>query len=309
MSHGFKAPEVEGLEEFNRLVSLLDERRYDEVRIRGRVLLESAQPDQLVRARVHNLLCWSYVEGLKIAAPEAVLHGEEAARLAEGLGDWSLLAQVLCNLASARYQLGDYPAAREAYLRIVGLLEREPDLLPCGLIIVGQGLAHLDQVEGRLEESLLRLQETIAQCEIEESPSLLAETRRRLTLVLIKLNQPEQASSMLESVDEAAFSTGPRSLWWKTHLFFTRARVTLALGHWSLARPMIMTTLALARELGDLPVTAEAFCLLALVDQAEGRKEGSRRARLSLTYAIASGRRDVVIDVRDRLQELLASER
>jgi tetratricopeptide (TPR) repeat protein len=308
MPHRFKAPEVEGMEEFNRLVNLLDERRYDEVQIRGRVLLESAQADQLVRTRVHNLLCWNYVEGLKVVAPEAALHGEEAARLAERLGDRSLLAQILCNLASSRYQLGDYLAAREAYLRLVGLLETEPGLLPCGLIIAGQGLAHLDQVEGRLAESLQRLEETIAQCEAEGSPSLLAETRRRLTLVLVKMNQPEEAAAMLESVDEAAFSVGPRSQWWKTHLWFTRARVTLALGHWNVARPLIMTTLALARELGDLPVTAEAVCLLALVDQAEGRKESYRRARLSLTYAISSGRRDVVADVRERLMELLDHE-
>jgi tetratricopeptide (TPR) repeat protein len=300
--------ETSGLDEYQRLVALLDERRFDEALIRARLLLESGEAGPLVRAKAHNLLCWTFIEGLKQATPEASLHGEEAVRLADALAERPFQLQAMCNLASAYHQAGDYEQSRRTYQEIIVHLTRDASLLPCGLVIAYQGLAHLDLAQGLPEQALQHLQTAQSHCVDAESQFLLADLFRRQALVLLRLQRPEEAAQVLERISEAAYSSGPRSLWWKTHLHFTRARVELALGHWSQARTLGLNTLALARELNDLPVLAEATCLLAQVDSAEGRKEAPKRARRALTYAIHSGRRDVVAEVRERLRDLLAAE-
>jgi len=299
------APELTGLDEYQRLVSLLDERRFDEAQVRGRVLLEGDLAGSLVRAKTHNLLCWTFVEGLKRASPEAVLHGEEAVRLVGGLGERPLQMQALCNLASAYHQMGDYDGARRSYQEIVAHLTRDPDLLPFGLILAYQGLSQLDLVQDRAADALRHLEAALSLCSDEESRFLLADIYRRQALVYLRLQQPEEAAAALARIPEDAYATGPRTLWWRTHLAFTRARVEVARGHWSSARPLIVNTTALARELADLPVLAECTCLLALVDYAEGRKEAAKRAQRAIAYAIHSGRRDVVDDVRERLKPIL----
>lgn len=303
-----REPEVAGLDEYQRLVALLDERRFDEAQVRGRVLLEGPEAGLLTRAKTHNLLCWTFVEGLKHASPEAVLHGEEAVRLAERLGEWGLHIQALCNLASARYQMSDYEGCAAVYREILARLTANPSLLPFGQVLARQGLAQLDLIAGRPREALAHLEEAESLCRHEDCRFLLADVWRRKALAWLKLEQPEQAAHALSLIDESVFAGSPRSLWWKTHMQFTRARVELGLGHWVTARSLAVNTMALARELGDLPVMAECTCLLAKVDQLEGRRDAPRRARAALTYAIHSGRRDVVEDVRERVKDLLSIE-
>ncbi len=307
MNHHPGAQELFGLDEYQRLLSLLDERRFDEAQARGRVLLERADIGHLARAKAHNLMCWSFVEGLKRATPEAVLHGEEAVALAEELGERSLQAQALFNLAMACYQVGDYGAARRAYETVYALLAASPELIPYGQVLVLQGLAQCNLVVATYHDAMGNLEEALSLCTGPDTAFLQADLHRRRALVYLKLGQPELAAQALDLTNEEAYATGPRSLWWKTHYRFTRARVEMARGHWVTARPLIVNTLALARELGDLPVLAECTCQLALLEHYEGRREAPRRARAALTCAIHSGRRDVVDDVRERLRELLAA--
>lgn len=306
MTHRPGTQEATGAEEYQRLLTLLDERRFDEAQIRGRILLEQAETRALTRAKTHNLLCWTFVEGLKRPAPEAVLHGEEAVRLAAEVGERSLQAQSLCNLASALYQVGDLVGARRTYAEVQQILTVDQQALPYGELLCLQGLAQLDLVEGDLPAALRRLDEADRLCQGSDSRYMPAEIARRKALVLLKLGQADQAAQLLDGVDEEALFAGPRGLWWRTHLRYTKARVEVERGHWLTARPLVINTLALARELGDLPVLAECTCLLALLEKAEQKREAQKRARAALTYAISSGRRDVVDDVRERLKDLLA---
>jgi tetratricopeptide (TPR) repeat protein len=307
VSQSPQASETFPAEEYQRLLLLLDERRFDEAQVRARVLLETGCVGPLLRAKVHNLLCWTFIEGLKRATPEAVLHGEESVRLAAALGERPLQVQAMCNLASACHQLGDWERSRQTFQELITHLNREPHLLPCGLVIAYQGLAQLDMAVGRYDQALDYLETARQICREEEGHLLLADIFRRQALVLLKLHRSEEAAQCLALINEES-GAGPRSLWWKTHLAFTRARVELALGHWGQARYLSRTAFALARELNDMPVMAEATCLLALVDHAEGRKEAQGRARKALALAIHSGRRDVAQEIRERVRSLLAFE-
>lgn len=297
-----------GLEEYERLLTLLDQRRFDEALVRGQVLLEQPETVALARAKAHNLLCWIFVEGLKRPAPEAVLHGEESVRLAERLGDMGLQVQALCNLASAYYQVADYDSAERCYKQVMDLLQQKPSLLTYGRVLSLQGLAQIDLVRGEPGLALKKLTQAESHCDDEESRALLAEINRRKAMLYLRLGKPHQAAEVLAKVDEASLSTGPRGLWWRTHLGITRARVEIALGRWAHARGIATNTMALARELSDMPVLAECACLMATIEAAEGKKEVHRRARAALTYAIQSGRRDVVEDVRDRMKDYLINE-
>lgn len=305
--NGRSVPES-GLEEYERLLTLLDQRRFDEALVRGQVLLEQPDTVALARAKTHNLLCWIFVEGLKRPTPEAVLHGEESVRLAERLGESGLQVQARCNLASAYYQLADYDGAERCYLQVTELLQQSASLLSYGRVLALQGLAQVDLVRGEPNKALQRLNQAESLCDNEESQALLAEIHRRKAMVYLRLGKPHQAAEALSRVDEATLSSGPRGLWWRTHLGTTRARVEIALGRWAHARGIAANTSALARELADLPVLAECACLMATIEAAEGKKEVLRRARVALTYAIQSGRRDVVEDVRDRMKDYLVNE-
>lgn len=294
-----------GYDGYDRLLKLLEQRRFDEALIHGRVLLESPEVGLLTRAKTHNLLCWTLAEGLKRPTPEAALHGEEAIRLGDSLGERSLTVGALLNLAVAAYGLADWAGARRAYERVGSLLGQDPTLLPYGRILAAEGLAQLDLVAGRYQEALARLEAAIPLCMQEDAPFMLMELHRRRALLLVRLDEPEAALAALALIDEAVLAEGPRALWWKTHLSFTRSQVEIALGHWKTARPLATNTLALARELGDTPVIAEALGQLALLDGLESKRDAKRRAHLALSAAIQSGRRDLVQDLRTRLSKVI----
>ncbi len=306
--YGHNLPDTPGLEEYERLLQLLDQRRFDEVLVRGQVLLEQPETGSFTRAKTHNMLCWVFIEGIKRPTPEAVLHGEEAVRLAERLEEQGLRVQSLCNLASACYQIGDFDQAEQCYFQVMRLLTERPSLLPYGKVLALQGLAQIDMVRGEHAEAVKKLNEAEQLCTDDESRCLLADVYRRQAMALLRLDQPHKAAEQLAKVDEASLSNGLRGLWWRTHLGITKARVEIAMGRWPTARTVATNTMALARELGDMPVLAECACLLATVEAAEGRKEVHKRARAALTFAIQSGRRDVVDDIRERMKDYLTTE-
>lgn len=297
-------PESGGASEYQRILGLLDQRRWEEAYLRGRLLLEGSELELVIRARTHNLICWLFAEGLKRPSTAAWLHGEEAVRLAEQAGETRLAAEAALNLAGALYQSGRYENAARWYDQVLKNLEADPELLPEGSALCRIGQAQLDLVGGCADKALERLDSAEAALPQGCGP-LLAEIERRRALAHLRLGSPETALSCLERIDEAELLRGPRGLWCKTHLRFTRARVEVDLGHWVTARVLARDTLALARELGDQPVEAECICLLAVIARSEGSLEAYRLARNAMTLAQQSGRRDVVKDLAARLSDLL----
>lgn len=296
-----------GLAEYERLLSLLDQRRFDEALLRAEVMLETAEVAPQTRARTHNLICWALCSGLKRPSPKAVLHGEEAVRLAEELCMAKLALQALCNLGNALFQTAEYEGAADAYRRMERQATAAPSLLPHGRILALQGLAQVDLAQGEAERALELLQQAEALCAQGEgeSPHLLPEVLRRQALVLLRLGRPRRAMQVLARLDEPELAESAGGLWWRTELGLTRARAAAAQGYWKQARRLVVITIALAQELADLPVLAQATCLLAIMEGREGCEGVTRRARKALLIAIQSGRRDVVDEVRDALRPYL----
>lgn len=297
-------PEGKGAADYQRLLELLNQRRWEEAYLHGRLLLEGDELELAIRARTHNLICWLFAEGLKRPSTTAWLHGEEAVRLAEQAGEKRLAVEAGINLASALYQAGRYEEASVRYQQLLENLCAAPELLPEGRSLCQIGAAQLELVRGNPEACLERLDLAEAALPAGDRP-IRAEIERRRALAHLRLKAPETALACLERVDEAELLQGPRGLWYKTHLRFTRARVEVELGHWVSGRNLARDALALARELGDQPVAAECTCLLAMVARAEGSMEAYSLARSAMTLALQAGRRDVVQDLADRLSDLL----
>lgn len=297
------------VDEYRRLLALLDERRFEEAVQRAHLLLESEDLSPLLSAKCHNLLCWTFAEGLKKPCTEATLHGEEAVRIGRRLADFDLECQALCNLGSAATSMSDYARANAAFQQMLQVLNHHPQALPYGRIIAWINLGHVAAVNGKLRDGLQAFETAESMCRDPECHFFLADIWRRRALVLLRMGQLATAEKLLLQIDEGQLNSGGRSLWFKCWLRTAFCRLELARGNWGKARTMLSGALALARELQDLASLADCCCMLAVIDYCEGRRESWRRARLAINYAIASGRRDVLDEVRGRLKSFLDQER
>ena len=301
-------PEVSGLDEYRRLLALVDERRFEEILARGRLLLEGDDHGGAVEARVHNLICWTLAEGLKRPCAEAVLHGDEAVRLAGALPDPALQAESLVNLGAARSAQTEWEEAASAYRQLQALLVTHPGALRHGGIIAALNLGCVAACQDNFAEALRHYDAAEALCSGDEHAFFRTEIWRRQAVAQLRSGHIVEAERLLAQVDEGKMNSRGYSLWSKCQYRMALCRLEMARGHWSRARSQLAGTLALARELADLAAMAEATCMLAVMDYSEGKKEGWRRARLAINYAIASGRKDVASDVRRRLRTFLDQE-
>lgn len=296
-----------GSDDYMRLIALKDERRFDEALVRARFLLERTDISLPVRARTHRTACWLFCEGLKRPCPEAVLHGEEAVRLFHALGDYQQECATQIQLAQAHVHMCEWAQAEACQRAALEILAVDPQAIPYGMIITQINLGFVYYAQDRFTDAHRAYDAAENACRGEDTLFLLHDVWRRRAMVLMKQGDIQGAARWLDRVDE---SLGPGSLtiWWKTVYRATRARLAVAQGDLEVARKYTQETLQLARELQDLPVMAECCCLLALIEQAEGRRDAWTRARAALNYAIASGRRDVVREVRTRVKPLLEAE-
>jgi hypothetical protein len=85
------------------------------------------------RAQLHGLACWIYDGPLKQSGPQAVLHGEEAVRLADLLHDPWHRADAQAHLIGARIHMGDLCGARRELERLQAEVDQMPDLLSDGI--------------------------------------------------------------------------------------------------------------------------------------------------------------------------------
>lgn len=303
--HG--ADHLVGAEDYVRLIALKDERRFDEALVRAQVLLEREDIHLAVRAKTHRAACWLYCEGLRRPCPEAVLHAEEAVRIFGATGDLQQKCDTLVQQAAAHAAMCEWDKVEACQRAALEVLAVDPQAIPYGPIITQIGLGFAYYSQDRFSDAHRAYDAAEERCRDEDTLFLLHEVWRRRAMVLLKQGDTAGARHWLDRIEQSQ-GTGGASMWWQTVYRTVRHRLEVAAGNWAQARAGAQNTLQLARELQDLPVMAECACLLALIDRAEGRRDAWRRARSALNYAIWSGRRDVVKEVRERLQPLLTLE-
>lgn len=101
-------------EAYRTILGLIREGRHHEALQRADEALGADQIGRTKAARLHSLICWLYTEELQQASMVAILHGEEAVRLAGALHDPWIKCEALALLVRAYCQVGDLARANQA---------------------------------------------------------------------------------------------------------------------------------------------------------------------------------------------------
>lgn len=112
-----------GREEYRSVQELVRAGRYQEAVERARRALIRGGLGRRNAALLNSLVCWLYVS-LQEPSPAAVLHGEEAVRLAELCKDEWVRAEALARLIPAYCHMGDVARAEQGCERLATELGR-----------------------------------------------------------------------------------------------------------------------------------------------------------------------------------------
>lgn len=121
----------QGMDEYRSVQELVIGGRHREALERARKALMMGRLGRRNAARLNSLVCWIYVTGLQEPSPAAVLHGEEAVRLADLVNDEWVRCEAWSRLIPAYCQLGDLARAEQGCEALSRELERNE------MVIVG----------------------------------------------------------------------------------------------------------------------------------------------------------------------------
>lgn len=294
-----------GADPYRRLLPLLDERRFSEAVVLARMSLEGPlSPGN--RARLHNLLCWTFAEGLRKPSPEAVLHGHTAGELALVAGDLKLATQAHLNSAMARYQQGDLDGAWRDLTRAKGWLAEAPDRVPHGRLICWTGQAEILRTRGEWLAAERYLRRALEHCGAGDD-FFAADIHRRMALLRLDQGQPAAALDLVAGLLDGV-PYAPHSLWWKTQVLLVTTLALVALGRRAVAQRQVIVLLALARELEDQPAESQALAMMAVLAGPQEQSRATELARQAMNSAVASSRQDVIHRVTELIQPWLNME-
>ncbi len=121
-----------GMGEFRAVQDLVRGGRYQEAIERALAAIHGGGLGRRYAARLHGLLCWLHVSALEAPSPAAVLHGEEALRLADLINDEWIRSEALIRLIPAYCQIGDLDRAEQACERLGHEVERNEMVISAG---------------------------------------------------------------------------------------------------------------------------------------------------------------------------------
>lgn len=121
-----------GMEEYRAVQELARGGRYQEALERARRALMGGRLGRRYAARLNSLACWLYVSALEDPTPAAVLHGEEAVRLADLVSDEWIRCEALSRLIPAYCHMGDLRRAEQGCEALARELEKNDAVIPGG---------------------------------------------------------------------------------------------------------------------------------------------------------------------------------
>jgi tetratricopeptide (TPR) repeat protein len=120
------------MDEYRSVQELVRGGQYQEALERARAALVFGRLGRRYAARLNSLVCWLYVSGLQEPSPAAVLHGEEAVRLADLCNDEWIRCEALGRLIPAYCHLGDVDRAEQGCEALARELERNEVVIAGG---------------------------------------------------------------------------------------------------------------------------------------------------------------------------------
>ena len=287
-----------GTEEFRALQALARDGRHQEALERAAGALTVGDLGRRQAARIHSLICWLYTDGIHQSCPAAVLHGEEAVRLAEHMGESWVKCEALARLVHAYCHLGDLARACAACEAVAAEVERNAGAIDGGMATVWTLRAAVAAAAGDEDAALAALE----QAETEAAggnADIMARIRSRKVGALLACGRRAEA---LQVVAQAPLEGPQESLDWAV----ATAWVTLEASGPAEAGPLIQEVMDRAQTSGNLSAAAHGLALQALMEAPRNPPEARRLALLAISRAREAGRVDLVRQFQRRFHTLLA---
>jgi len=167
-----------GTEEYRAVQDLVRRGSYQEALERATEAIHGGRLGRRYAARLHSLCCWLYVVALENPSPAAVLHGEEAVRLADLLNDEWIRCEALTRLIPAYCQVGDAARAEEGCDRLAREVERNEMVVSGGWSGLWSIRAQAALAAGDAERALRYLDRAVAAAD-REIPGLVDRLQRQ----------------------------------------------------------------------------------------------------------------------------------
>lgn len=287
-------------EEYRTIQSLSREGRYHEALDRASRALAAGQLGRKHAARLNSLVCWLYTEPLNRTCPTAILHGEEAVRLAELVKDPWIKCEALCRLVVAYCQSGAVARAKTACEEIAAEVHIQPGVMQGGKPALLLLEALVAETEGNLDRAL-RLLDEIDRADSELAPVVVARMRAHQLRLLSCLGRIAEARELAAASIPLVESSAAAMLEWA----LGQAWLALETASPEAVRLAVDHAAEQARTAGHGGVLVQCHAILALLAERAGDPSAAGVARTAFQRAMAMGRVDLVRMLRERLGQLL----
>jgi hypothetical protein len=287
-------------EEYRAIQGLTRDGRYQEALDRAGLALTAGFLGRKHAARLNSLICWLYTEPLNQTCPRAILHGEEAVRLAGLVNDEWIKCEALARLVVAYCHVGDTDRARIACQELAVESAKNEGAITGGNATVRLLEAIIAGVEGDDLSSLVSLEEA-EQLTDDTFPLALAHIRaQRLCRLVWTGRLPEAQAVAARGIPEVPQESTPYLEWG-----LARAWLAVEAKEPESARLLLQEVSPLAQSTGDASGTFQWLAIQAVLVQNADLADAKRLATTALQRAIATGRLDLVRMLRARLRALL----
>lgn len=289
-----------GAEEYRTIQGLVREGRYQEALSRAERVLLAGHLGRRQSARLHALVCRVHVEELQQASPAALLHGEEAVRLARLVKDAWIQCEALSHLVHAYCQFGDIQRASEACAQIAAEVDQNAAVIAGGHATLYSLRATVAAAGGDEMGCLAALDQAEALV-VADATGMFLRIRAQKVGALLVHKRYAEARELVRYSEPAPDTGSPAALEWGV----ARAWVALQESNPTQARCLLNELLGRAQTHGRAGAAAQCLALQALAEERESEAEARRLAQLALHRAIVAGRMDLATQFRRRLSHLL----
>ncbi|HYG60762.1 MAG TPA: hypothetical protein VD902_22020 [Symbiobacteriaceae bacterium] len=284
-----------GAEEYRAVQGLVRDGRYREAVERAQHTLLDGYLGRKHAARLHSQICWLYTDKLHQTCPAAILHGEEALRLATLVRDQWIRSEALVRLIHAYCQVCDLQRARAACTDLAEEIRQNDAAIAGGhaafLQLEAMVAAAFGDEDGCL--STLGLAEDLSDI---YPPAVGLRIRLQRLLTLLDFGRFREARLLLATVPQEVDGVE----WALVHAWLAAAEHP-----GPEAGAMVRAVLTRALEEGNQAAVIHCVTLQALVTAHTDAGEAQSLARRAAERATAAGRIDLTRSLRRRLGHLL----
>ena len=288
-------------EEYRAVQTMFRLGHYREALERAKAALVAGYLGRRHAARLHTLICRLYTEELHQTCPAAVLHGEEALRIADLINDDWIKCDTLFWLVQAHARMGDLGRARAACDEVAVELEQNEAVMAgryASLYLLRAAIAMADENDEHCLVELRQAESMLGQGAVEVAPrvrvmklgALLANSHYREARRTLDEGAPDVGDEVMLLLDWAVGQV------WLATVESPREKALAA----------IQDLLGRSESAGHVVAGAHCLVLNALLLRDRDPMEARRLGQLGIHRVLAAGRLDVARQFRRLLAPLLS---